>query len=334
MKYLYKRLGLALFTLWVVISFGFVIIRFMPGGPMDYLYSQLLEQGANPKRAERMAELYLNINPNTPLWVQYLDYMSSVLLHGNFGTSIWFNMPVEKIVFAALPWSVFIMLTSILLSFVIGISLGGMMALYESSRFDISATVITLFGNSIPFYIVALILLLVFAYNLNWFPTSGRYPTGVTPGPNLSFVLGVFYHATLPVASMVAGKIGGRAISMRANAISIVGKDYVRVARLRGLPDSRISIRYITHNAILPMYTSLLIGIGTIFGGAVILEQMFRYPGVGFYFYKAVQARDYPLLMGSFVLTTVTILVGILIADMTYGLIDPRINAGGDSNVQ
>lgn len=331
-SYLAKRVSQAVFTVFIVVSLSFGMIRLIPGGPLDYLQSQMIQQGMDPTQAREFASTYVNVEPDKPLHLQYLDYMSSVFLELDFGKSIIFSEPVSDIVFRALPWTMFVMTMAISLGFFLGIALGGVMALYEGGRFDIGATLSTLLANSVPYYIVALLSLLLFSYNLGWFPTSGRYPGGVEVGINVAFISGVFYHATLPVASLVVTSVGGTAISMRANSIKIIGTDYLRVARLRGIAPSRLAMRYVTYNAVLPLYTSLMISLGAMFGGSVILEQIFRYQGLGYYFFTAISARDYPLLMGSFILTTSAIVVGIMIADFTYGMIDPRISVAGDGH--
>lgn len=331
-RYILKRIAQAALTTYVVFTLGFVMIRAMPGGIEDYIMVQMLESGADPARARRLAEIYLNINPAKPVHVAYVDYLKSLLLHANFGKSIYFQKPVADIIFQALPWTVFLMSMALLISFAIGIGLGGTMAYVEGGKFDIGATLSTLFANSVPYYITALLLLLFLAYRVELFPVAGAYPDEVQPGVNLAFMGGVFYHAILPVASMVVGRIGGVAIGMRANSIQIIGEDYIRVAQLRGLPTSRISTRYVSHNAVLPLYTSFMISVGSMFGGSVILEEIFRYPGIGYYFFRGVNARDYPLMMGAFVLTAVTVIAAILIADLTYSAIDPRVTVGGEAN--
>jgi peptide/nickel transport system permease protein len=331
MNYYIKRFGQAALTLWVVVTLAFVMVRLMPGGPVDYLTAQFVEQGYPLTRAYELANQYTNIVSDAPLHIQYLNYMEDVLLNLDFGNSTWYSLSVWEIIFQAMPWTIFLMSMALLLRFLFGIALGAVMAFYEGGKFDIGATVVSLLANSVPYYIVALLLLLLFAYNTGWFPVSGRYPNGVDVGLNLAFFTGLFYHAILPVASMVISGVGGLAVGMRANAIQTIGEDYIYVARLRGLPDSRISLRYVAHNAVLPMYTGFMISIGSVFGGSVILEEIFRYQGIGFFFFKAVSARDYPLMMGGFIVTTFAVIAGILIADLTYGMIDPRISVENES---
>lgn len=329
MSWIRKRIVQSVFTIWAVVTLSFAMIRFMPGGPAAYLRSKLIQSGADVSSAElqQQVELYLNVNPDRPLWVQYMDYMWA-LLHGDLGVSIWFQEPVLQILIEALPWTLFVTSVALFISFGIGILLGGLMAYNESSRFDSMTTLLAMFINSIPFYLIAIILVYFLGYQLGWFPTGGTMGPGVEPGFTPAFLLSALHHAALPVASLVIAGFGGWAVGMRSNSIQVLGEDYLRVARLRGLPERRIAWRYVMQNAILPMYTGLLISIGFLFGGAVILEKIFSYPGLGYYLFKAVSTRDYPLLMGGFLMITIAVVIAVFIADLTYGRLDPRVESG------
>ena len=326
-RYLLERTFQAISSLFVVTTLAFVMMRSMPGGPENYLRTQLKQSGLSETAIDNMVNLYLSFHPDQPLHQQYFDYMSSLLV-GDMGQSIWFNEPVAQILGQALPWTIFLSSVSLFVTFVVGIVVGSFMAYREGSLFDVSLTVYSVVLTSIPYYVLAIILLYVFAYQYGWFPTGGRMDPTTTPGFNLPFIKGVLYYAALPLASMIVP--GLVALGMRGNAIRVLGEDYLRVARLRGLSSSRIATRYVARNAILPMYTGLMISLGSLFGGSIILETIFEYPGVGYYTFKAVQARDYPLMMGGFLLITATVILGIFVADLTYGKIDPRAGSGGE----
>ena len=158
-----------------------------------------------------------------------------------------------------------------------------------------------------------------------------RLSPGVTPGLSVRFVTDALYHAFLPIVSLVISGAGLQALAMRGSSIQVLGEDYVRVARLRGLPDRRISVWYVGRNAILPMYTGFLTLIGFNLGGSVILEQIFTYPGVGYYLFQGLQNRDYPLMMGIFLVITTALVLSVFIADLSYGMIDPRVKSGDSS---
>ncbi len=330
MNYITKRTAQALFTAWAVVTIAFGIIRLLPGGPAAALRAQLLQQGSSLSQAEIDARVQAltNINPDEPLYVQYVEYMTSVL-SGDLGESIWYNEPVADVLLGALPWTVFLMATSLFLMFAIGVLLGAFMAYREGSGFDVGSTGLSLLLNSTPSYIVALLLITFLGYRLELFPTGGQYASGVPVGLNLAFVGSVLYHGALPIAALVVTGFGGWALNMRGNSIRILGEEYLRVARLRGLAERRIATRYVARNALLPMYTNLMIAIGFMFNGAVVLEVIFEYPGLGYYVITALGNSDYPLLMGGFLIITIAVVVAIYVADLTYGWIDPRVKGGG-----
>lgn len=327
--YILKRVGQAFVTLISVITITFALVKSMPGGPADYIRAQVMQnRGSDSVSMEQintMVENYTNVDPSTPLHVQYFNYLTSVL-QGDLGQSVWYNRPVADIIVEAAPWTIFLLTISIFLTFAIGIVLGAVMAYLEGTSFDSSSTVVSMFLNSVPYYIAAIFLVYVFSIQLNLFPQSGNVSSGLRPALTYEYVANVLHHAVLPIVSLVLTGFGGAAITMRGNAIQEIGEDYIRVAHLRGVPGRRIAIRYVGRNALLPMYTSLMIAIGFMFGGSVILEEIFAYPGLGYYLLQGISARDYPLMMGGFLVIAVAVMVCILIADLTYSKIDPRVS--------
>ncbi|WP_135366121.1 ABC transporter permease [Halosimplex halophilum] len=328
-RYYAKRIGQSFVTVYAVVTLSFVLIRLMPGGPIDYLRAQYMRQNLNQEEIQQKIALYTNIETDAPMWEQYVEYMAA-LAQFDFGRSIFYAEPVAGLLGSAVPWTVLYMSISLCLMFAIGVSMGAFMAYREGSRFDTASTLLSIVANSVPYYIAAILLLYLLGFEWSVFPTAGRMNPQTSVGLNLPFVVGVLTHAALPVLSLVVTGFGGKAITMRGNAISELGEDYLRVARLRGLPERRIALRYVARNAILPMYTGIMISIGTMFGGSVILEKIFAYQGVGYYVFKSISSRDYPLMMGGFILITVAVVIGVLIADLTYGKLDPR--AGGESD--
>jgi len=336
-----KRILQAGATVYFVTTISFVLVRFMPGSPLDYIVAQaeggggISASGSSSRASQEdiqevyeLAQIYLNMNPAEPLHKAYIDYMISTL-QGDLGQSIIFTSPVSEILGGAIPWTLFVLSWGLLISFTIGVVLGALMAYWEGGKLDIAFTTYSIVMNSIPYYVMALLLVIFMAYRTGWFPTGGRYPTGETVGFNLSFISAVIHHATLPVLSTVVLS-GVASLSMRGNSIRVLGEDYLRVARLRGLSDRMIAIHYVARNAILPMYTGLMISIGTLLGGSTILEIIFTYRGVGWYLVKGAASRDYPLMMGGFVIITIAVVIALLIADLTYGMLDPRAGSGGD----
>ncbi|NGM70377.1 ABC transporter permease [Natronolimnobius sp. AArcel1] len=335
-RYLVERTVQLVCTIFAVMTLTFFLIRLLPGGPADALRANLLQN--NPEMSadqiNRRVEAQLNIMPDEPLYIQYVSYVSD-LLRGDMGESMSQGSPVTEVIANAAPWTIFFIGTGVTVAFVLGISSGAIMAYREGSRFDSGSTVTAILMNSIPDYIYGLIFLWLLSYQLEVFPTGGRYSstteatvTPLAPIETLTFFGDALWHAALPITSIVLVAWGGWALGMRGNSIQILGEDYLRVARLRGLPQRRIALRYVGRNAVLPMYTSMLITIGFLLGGSIIIEQVFSYPGMGYYMIEALQQRDYPLMMGVFLVITITVAIAVYIADLTYGLIDPRASVG------
>lgn len=329
-NYYLQRTVRAILTVWVVITVTFGMIRLLPGGPLVQLRAKLIRQGISSSRINAMLETYQNLRPDQPIHVQYYEYMAA-LLTGDLGQSFSQSDPVAAIIGDALPWTVFIMVTATILIFVVAIVWGALMAYNEGSTFDLLSSSASILFASVPFYVLAIALVVVFGYQFELFPTGYRTSPGIESELTLAFVVDALHHAILPIASMVITGAGLQTLAMRGNSIQVLGADFVRVARLRGLSDRRISVRYVARNAILPMYTGFLTLIGFNLGGSIILEQVFHYTGIGFYMFQALENRDYPLMMGIFLIITVALVLAVYIADLTYGLIDPRIKSGDSS---
>lgn len=333
MSYLRNRLIQAFVTLYSIVTLSFFFIRMMPGGPRQYLRNHIMKfpgryglpPNPSPMAVHRILERILIVPPDKPIWQAYLDYLVSIA-HGNFGISyvVAPGVPVMQLIAQAAPWTIFLSSISMVYGLFVGIILGTVMAYYEGSKFDTGMTASMLFSSAIPYYVIAIVLLYFFAYQLQWFPRGGHMDPTTTPGFNWQFIIGVYYYAALPALSMILSGFGGSALGMRANSIRVLGSDYIRVARLRGLSTYKISTRYIGRNAILPMYTGIIIGIGGILGGSVVLEAIFSYPGMGLLMFQAAIARDFPLLTANVVIITLFFVLGTLLADFTYSLIDPR----------
>lgn len=330
MNYYVKRIGQSIITLLAVVTITFVLYRLMPGGPIDIMRNRMIQdaiqqgQSVDIAQINRLIELRTNVDPDQPIHVAYYEYMVNVIVYQDFGDSIWRNEPVFDILFRAMPWSIFVSVYGLLIGFTANILLGALMAYKEGSYFDNVSSIAATFLNSVPYYVGAILMLSFLGFQFGWFPTRGRFDPATTPGFNLPFMLSVLHHSALPIASGIIVGFGGSALAMRGNCIRVMGENYLRVARLRGLSDNRIAIRYVGRNAILPLYTSFMIGIAAIFSSSIIMEQIYTYPGIGWYTFEALSQRDYPLLMGLLIFFSTITIVGVLIADLTYGLIDPR----------
>lgn len=319
-----KRVSHAFLTFLAAITFTFVMIRQIPGGPVSYLRAQLMQEPGSSTRNLELVSEYLIVQPDEPITVQYVNYVTSVL-SGDLGRSVWYQEPALDIVLGGLPWTLFYASISVLLSFAIAIVLGALIAYREQSTLDSAVSMTSVLLNSTPYYVVALLGLYILSFQYGLFPTGGRTSYGVEPAWTLGFLADATHHALLPILSLVITGTGMKVLLMRSNSISVLGEDYLRVARLRGLTESRIATRYVARNAILPMYTHLVLSIGFVFSGSTVLETIFNYRGIGYYVFEAIEATDYPLMMASFLVITIAIIVGIVIADLTYHLLDPRL---------
>ncbi|ACV47316.1 MULTISPECIES: ABC transporter permease [Halomicrobium] len=332
MRYYAERVARSVLTVWAAVTLTFGILRLMPGGPLVQLRGQLSRRNMSPEEIENQMAVYkerLNY-ADAPIHEQYITYVSS-LLQGDFGESLKEGEPVLQLIGEALPWTVFVMTVATILIFAIAIVWGALTAYREGSTFDKVSSVAGVLLGSIPFYVFAFILLLFLAYENKFFPASGRMTPLTDVELTVDFIVDVLHHAALPIASVVVVQAGLQMLSMRGNSIQVLGEDYVRVARLRGLSDRRISTRYVARNAILPMYTGFLTLIGFNIGNSVILEQVFTYRGIGYVMFDALEVQDYSILMGVFLVFTIILVVAVLIADLTYSWVDPRVKSGDAS---
>ena len=337
-NYYIKRVAHSFMVLLMTITVSFGMFRLLPFGPYEMLEQkytqQILEGGGEitPRMQERIDQRVQSVtavDPDLPLWEQYIQYMNNVLFHQDLGTSIAHNQPVFELMLTRMQWSIFVSVYGLAIGITAALILGAVMAYNEGSRLDQFLTYFTVTNETIPGYVVAIILLIVLAYNLNWFPTGGLQDPYTTPGFNLPYMIGIVEHGTLMVASAVIAGFGG-GLDFRGNCIRELGKDYIRVAHLRGLSDARIAIRYVGRNSILPIYTGLMLSFGAIISSSVILEWIFNYPAMGTLLLDATFNRDYPLMMGSLIIFTALTVTGLLIADLTYGIIDPRVQGGSE----
>lgn len=326
LAYLCRRVAVALLTVFAVITLSFYMIRLMPGNAASYLESQLvLAGGYTAREIQARVNSLLALQPTAPLWKQYLQYISHVA-QGNLGRSMVNpSVTVLHVVAGALPWTLFSVGVALLISFVLGILAGTVMAAFANTRFVKLLTLVVSFTTAIPNYLIAIILLYLLADQHHIFPSSGAYSINTTIGWNLPFVKSVIGHAFLPVTAYVITAWGGWALSMKGCVVNTLGSDYVRAAESWGLSTTRVTKSYMGRNSMLPMVTSLALSLGFMVGGSVFIETYFSYPGMGYYLIQAVDTRDYSVMMGCFIVITVSVVAANLAVDLLYPLVDPRI---------
>lgn len=339
MLYYVRRVAQAVVTFLLGMFLTYTLYRLIPGGPLQAIVTQRIQQarerGEQPDTqqiAENVEEL-TGINPEAGIIEGFVGYASDIIFRLDFGTSIYYGDPVFDRLFEAMPWSLFISVYGLIFGFTATIFIGVLMAWFEGTKVDAGLTTFVLFTGSIPYYVVAVVMLIVLGFYWGLFPTGGRMDPNTTVGLNLPFIFGILHHAALPILSGFIVGFAGGALGMRGNTIRIMGSDYLRSARLRGIGTNRILSRYLARNAVLPIYTGFMIGIAGIFSSNVVTEQIFSYEGVGLLLLTAILNQDYPMLMAGFIFFAGVTVLGILVADLTYPLIDPRVKSGADREV-
>ncbi|MGO1198676.1 MAG: ABC transporter permease [Brachybacterium sp.] len=323
MKYFARRIGYFLLTLWAAVTLNFLIPRLQPGDPAELMIRQLSGRDSeiDPARIEAM-RIMLG-QPEGNLFEQYIAYLGQ-LARGDFGYSYtYFPAEVTDVIGRALLWTLILVGVTLVLSFLLGTVLGAFAAWWRNSWFDSIVTLGSTFVGTLQSFWVALLLLFVFGFVLGWFPTSGGYEAAI-PGLNAEFVLEAVQHSILPATVlMLLGPVGW-VLGMRNTMILNLGEDYIRLARAKGVPDKQIALRYAARNALLPSITGLAMALGGILGGQILIEVTFDYPGLGRLMQQAASNKDYPLLQALLLFTIIGTLIANLIADMLYGVLDPR----------
>lgn len=331
-SYLLRRTFKAAFTIFFVTTLTFFIVRLMPGSPVEvYINSLMGQYGYSYQQAAAQASALFSIDPNEPLWHQYVSYLGN-LAHGNLGKSlVSAGTPVGTLLLQYLPWTLFSVGLGLLISFILGIGIGMVMAYRREGPFDHVMTVLGSLFHSIPNYLIAIMIVVFFGVRLHWLPITdmrGSYSPGVRPGLTPKFIGDALYHASLPILTYVLTSIGSWMLIMKSSTLAALDEDYVTVARARGLTDRRITTAYVGRNAVLPLFTQLAVAIGFVAGGSILVEGIFQYQGIGLLLFQVINQRDYPVMQGIFLILTFSVVVANLAADLLYGQLDPRIRVG------
>ncbi len=319
MRYLARRGGLFVVTLWAALTVNFIIPRVMPGNEAQAVLATF--RGANPGALHAL-EIQFGVNVHQSVLASYVQYLGNCVT-GQFGVTAQ-GVPVMSAITQKLPWTLGLVGVTTILAFAIGTVAGVASAWRRGGRLDAVLPPTLFIISTIPVFFVGLLLIYVFAVKLNWLPLSGNYSVGATPSFSLSFIWDVLKHAILPGLSLVIVTAGLWVYSMRNNRITTIAEDYVKTARAKGLPDRRIMYDYAARNAILPNLTGFAMQLGYVLGGAIVIEYLFSYPGLGYLFYTASTTRDLPLMQGLFLFYTLAVLVCVLVADLITAVLDPR----------
>ncbi len=329
-KYIFKKSIAFLVVLYGAITLNFLLPRLLPGNPAEIVYLAIIKEGGgsiNPIYVHQLESEY-GIS-NAPMYLQYFQYLND-LLHGNLGVSIaFFPEPVSSILAGALPWTLYLVISSIAISFFIGNRLGRYAGINRNTFKDLFVDLFSMFMASFPAFVLAFIMLDIFSVNSGIFPLGGAYSSNVNIGFNLPFIISAAYYSFLPILTIILTSIGGWVLGMRNNIIPNVNSDFITFSQNLGLRKEQIN-RIAYRNAILPNLTGFSMSIGLSVSGVIIEESIFSYPGVGLYMITAIGSLDYPLLQGIFLMVIISVLVGNLIVDILYGFFDPRIKQEGE----
>lgn len=321
---LFWRIFSGIIMILAVASLTFFLVRLMPGNPVDAQYNQLIMQGETPIQARNQVQVMYGFIPHEPLGIQYIDYLNN-LLHFNLGNSISYEgVKVSTLILSAAPWTLILVFSGLIASFLIGVLAGVVAAIKRSTVLGSALSVSGSLLHGVPQFIMGLLLAYLFTTLWAIFPFGAPYDSSINPGFNGPFIFSLISHAILPIFTYALSSYGGWLLTMKSSVISVLGDDFILASEIRGIRPS-IRVGYIAHNAILPLFTLLTLSIGFMFGGSIFIENIFDYPGLGNLLLKAIDSRDYPLMSGTFLLITAGVIISNIVTDFLYSAVDPRI---------
>ena len=329
-KYFFAKIGVAILTLSLSVVLLFFLLRMIPGDIVE-LYALKLQnqQGITYDRAYELASQLLNYNPNEDVFSAFFRYVGG-LFRGQLGESyLETGVSANSLIATRLPWTLFVSSVALFLSFFLGVFIGEYVAQHRNGVANKIASVYIAVSGSIPDYLLALLLVIVFAYKLKWFPSQNNYDAfNTTPGFNLPFIGSVLKHAFLPILSYTLAQTGNWILHMRGSCIGVLGEDYINAAKARGLSERTIRTKYMRKNALLPLVTMFGVTFGALFGGATLMESIFNYPGIGLEISNRIVNKDYMVVQGLIFFSAAMVVVVNLVVDLIYPLIDPRVKRG------
>jgi peptide/nickel transport system permease protein len=326
-KYLVQRIGAFLLTIVLAATLNFAIPRLTPQDPIAAVIGRMASRGQIVEGGDQILQLYRKqFGLDKPIYVQYANYMENLLLHADMGYSLsYFPAKAQDVILGAVPWSIGLLMTANLIAFAIGNLLGALAVWPRVAKIYRYLIYFLMPVSAIPYYLLAMILIYLFAIAIPIFPLSGTLTVGSVRGLDWDTLLDLLKHAALPVASIALALIGFWALAMRGTLAMVLGEDYLIYARAKGLREWRIFSRYAMRNALLPQVTALAIDLGHIVSGAILVEIIFNFPGLGLVLYNAIRTADYFVIQGVVMFIIVSVALATLIVDLIYPLLDPRI---------
>lgn len=320
LKYILKRLVHLIPVILVISIILFGLLQLMPGDPvMAYL-----GEGGAKLKPERIAQMRAQMGLDQPVYIQYFKWLQRTIT-GDFGESVQYKKPVIDLM-GTFIWNSFIInITGFVLSFAISIPVGIKAAVNRFGFFDNFITVFSLVGISFPSFFLAMLVIFAFSINLGWFPLNGMITVGKVYESTWAYATDVMYHMVLPTLVITIGSLAGLVRYVRNAMLDVIKQDYIRTARSKGLSERVVIYKHAFRNALIPVVTLASMSLPGLFGGSIILETMFLWPGIGRVLYEAVTNRDYSVVMTSNLFFAVLMLIGNLIGDISYALVDPRV---------
>lgn len=312
-----------LLVLLAVITINFFLPRLMPGDP--FLYLSVEEGDVAVTFSEEQIEHYkAYYGMDKPLYVQFYAY-SLKLLQGDLGYSIYYNTSALEMILVRIPWTILIVLCSLFLSSFFGTILGTVSARLREKPADKFMYLLMVVFSEVPSFLLGVVFLFVFAARFKWFPLSGGITIFAPHTSMLSYMGDLFRHAALPIITLTLAGLGNFYILSRNSMLTVLSKDYIITAKAKGLKKWQILYKHALRNALPPIIARIFLSLGSLFGGAVLIENVFAYPGVGKLMREAVLKRDYVLIQGIFLIVAVTMLLMNWLADIIYKKLDPRV---------
>jgi peptide/nickel transport system permease protein len=328
--YIVRRLFIFFLTIWIAATIIFIVPRLAPGDPISAMVARLSAQTGYVSGADQIiAGWRERFGLNDSLGVQYVRYLQNTLRFDLGYSLAGFPTTVQELIGRALPWTIGLVGIATTIFFLLGNFLGALLAWRRTPAILKFLIPVTMIFTSIPPLLAGLLLAYVFGFLAGWFPITGAFGRGMTPNRSLEFILSVIHHGILPATSIVIVTFGYWTLGMRGMMVTIEGEDYMILAQAKGLNPFYTLYRYMIRNAILPQITALALNIGTLVGGVVLVEVIFTYRGMGNLIFTAIRNQDYNVIQGTSFVLILTSALAVLIIDLIYPLIDPRISLEG-----
>jgi peptide/nickel transport system permease protein len=314
-RYLLSKCLQAVVTLWFVLTFNFFLFRVLPGDPIGMLArsEKLSPADVSALRHDQGLDL--------PMAQQYVVYMKNVVT-GDLGESLRTGLPVSELIGSRIWKTVLLVGLGTIIASWFGVLIGIRGGWRRGSRFDTTSQYSSLVLYAMPEGWLGMLLLLVFSGWLHWFPAGGYASPDQT---GVAYLVDLLDHLFLPLLTLTLGYIGGYAIVMRSSMIEMINEDFVHTARAKGVPERLVRRRHVVPNAFLPSFTLIILSFGFVLGGAIVIEAVYSWPGLGLLTYQAINTLDFPVIQGVFLIASAAVIVANLVADITYGYLDPRI---------